>query len=82
MQDTANQAAPETTQQAAVAEATQPQPVDVSNVEVPLTLTVAEINYVLNLIGQQPYGTVAGLVEKIKGQAEDYLARTLQQSAA
>lgn len=48
----------------------------------PLTLTVAEINYVLNLIGQQPYGTVAGLVEKIKGQAEDYLARALQQPAA
>jgi hypothetical protein len=66
---------------AANADATQEQPqqIDISNVEVPLTLTVAEINFMLGTVGQGPFNQVAGFINKVKGQAESYLAAVQQQ---
>ena len=57
----------------------QPQQIDISNVEVPLTLTVAEINFMLGTVGQGPFNQVAGFINKVKGQAESYLAAVQQQ---
>jgi hypothetical protein len=57
------------------------QSVDISAVDVPLNLTVAEINFVLTLAGAQPYNQVAGIVSKLKGQAEAYIAAMQQPPA-
>ena len=34
-----------------------------------LQLPVSEVNFVLGLVGKQPYDQVAGLIDKIRGQA-------------
>ena len=54
---------------------TEAKPIDVSNLDVPLALTVSEINFLLTLAGQQPYNNVANLIGKLKGQAEAHIAR-------
>lgn len=54
---------------------TEAKPIDVTNLEVPVLLTVAEINYLLTLAGQQPYNNVANLIGKMKGQAEVHIQR-------
>ena len=64
----------ENTNQNAESTQEQPQQVDISNVEVPLTLTVAEINFMLGTVGAGPFNQVAGFINKVKGQAESYLA--------
>ena len=38
-----------------------------------LELTVTEINYLLNLAGQQPYNQSSGLIDKIRAQAAPQL---------
>lgn len=81
MENTANTSAETTTTTAETQVADAPQQIDISNVEVPLTLTVAEINFVLGSLGQQPFNQVAGFISKVKTQAEGFLA-TLQQPAA
>lgn len=68
-----------TNQNAADAAREQPQQIDISNVEVPLTLTVAEINFMLGTVGAGPFNQVAGFINKVKGQAESYLAAIQQQ---
>ena len=69
----------ENTNQNAEATQEQSQQIDISNVEVPLTLTVAEINFMLGTVGQGPFNQVAGFINKVKGQAESYLAAIQQQ---
>ena len=66
-----------TNQNAADAAREQPQQIDISNVEVPLT--VAEINFMLGTVGAGPFNQVAGFINKVKGQAESYLAVIQQQ---
>ena len=68
-----------TNQNAAEATQEQPQQIDISNVDVPLTLTVAEINFMLSTVGQGPFNQVAGFINKVKNQAESYLAAVQQQ---
>ena len=41
---------------------------------VAIELTVAEWNVVMNAIGQRPYMEVAGLITKVKSQADEQLA--------
>ena len=60
---------------------TEAKPIDVSSLEVPLTLSVSEINFLLTLAGQQPFNNVANLIGKMKGQAEAYIARVTAQMA-
>ena len=54
---------------------TEAKKIDISELDVPLTLTVSEINFFLSLAGQQSYNSVAGLINKVKGQAEAHIAR-------
>lgn len=60
---------------------TEAKPIDVSNLDVPLALTVSEINFLLTLAGQQPYNNVANLIGKMKGQAEAHIQRVTAQLA-
>ena len=60
---------------------TEAKPIDVSNLDVPLALTVSEINFLLTLAGQQPFNNVANLIGKMKGQAEAHIARVTAQMA-
>ena len=60
---------------------TEAKPIDVSNLDVPLSLTVSEINFLLTLAGQQPYNNVANLIGKMKGQAEAHIQRVTAQLA-
>jgi hypothetical protein len=60
---------------------TEAKPIDVSNLDVPLALTVSEINFLLTLAGQQPYNNVANLIGKMKGQAEAHIQRVTSQLA-
>ena len=55
--------------------------IDVSNLDVPLALTVSEINFLLTLAGQQLYNNVANLIGKMKGQAEAHIQRVTAQMA-
>ncbi len=50
------------------------QTVDISALEVPVVLTVAEINFILSIAGAQPFTQVAGIINKIKTQAEAHIA--------
>ena len=60
---------------------TEAKQIDVSSLEVPLTLSVSEINFLLTLAGQQPFNNVANLIGKMKGQAEAHIARVTAQMA-
>jgi hypothetical protein len=42
--------------------------------ELTLTLTVDEINYILQSLGQRPFAEVQGLIVKIKDMAEKQIA--------
>ena len=42
---------------------------------VTLTHTVDELNYILNALAQRPYGEVKELIEKIKTAAETEIAK-------
>ena len=44
-----------------------------------LQLPVSEVNFVLGLVGKQPYDQVAGLIDKIRGQAAPQLVAFAQQ---
>ena len=44
-----------------------------SDVNVIVSMTVAEANFVLSALGSQPYNQVNGLITKIKDQAEAQL---------
>jgi hypothetical protein len=46
---------------------------------VQLQLPVSEVNFVLGLVGKQPYDQVAGLIDKIRGQAAPQLVAFAQQ---
>jgi hypothetical protein len=54
--------------------ATESQTVDISALDVPVVLTVAEINFVMSVLGTQPFTQVAGIINKIKSQAEAHIA--------
>ena len=60
---------------------TEAKQIDVSSLEVPLTLSVSEINFLLTLAGQQPFNNVANLIGKMKGQAEAHIQRVTAQLA-
>lgn len=47
--------------------ATETNPLDQS---IKLDLTAGEVNYVLNALGQRPFGEVAALIKKIKDQGD------------
>ena len=42
----------------------------IQNQEFELKLKLAEINMVLEILGQRPYAEVFGLIQKIQGQAQ------------
>lgn len=44
-----------------------------------LQLPVTEVNFILGLIGKQPYDQVAGLIDKIRAQAAPQLVAFSQQ---
>ena len=44
-----------------------------------LQLPVSEVNFVLGLVGKQPYDQAAGLIDKIRGQAAPQLVAFAQQ---
>lgn len=50
------------------------------NDTIQITLTVAEVNQTLNALAHQPYNQVAGLLQKIKEQAEQQVSVTQQPS--
>ena len=47
-----------------------------------LDLTAGEVNYVLNALGQRPFGEVAALIGKIKGQGDAQFVPPPQAEAA
>ena len=49
------------------------------NKEITLTLTVAEANGVLQALGQMPFAQVAGLIQKIQGQARPQVQQVQQE---
>lgn len=44
-----------------------------------LQLPVTEVNFILGLVGKQPYDQVAGLIDKIRAQAAPQLVAFAQQ---
>ena len=44
-----------------------------------LQLPVTEVNFILGLVGKQPYDQVAGLIDKIRAQAAPQLVTFAQQ---
>ena len=42
-------------------------------------LPVTEVNFILSLVGKQPYDQVAGLIDKIRAQAAPQLVAFAQQ---
>jgi len=47
-----------------------------------LTLTVEEVNYILNCLGSRPFAEVQALINKIKADGDAQLASAAQVNAA
>lgn len=57
------------------------EPADPLDQVINLSLTAREVNYLLSALGQRPFGEVAALIGKIKGQGDAQFAPPAPEAA-